>query len=1105
MDKKAALLTWFFLWAFLSYPVSPLPAQTVTAPLPPGLSAQYSYVLSRTVTAADGSACLDHVDYDNGLGQIHERVDVGAAPGGADLVTLQEYDGHGRPSHAWLPGLGSGGASVAADALKLSSQTLNGDDAPYTLTVYENSPAGRPASQTLPGAAWHQGGKKKVYTYNQNAPAVKELTMEGNTLYIRSTPNYTPLYPKEVRDEAGTLHIEYTDADGRVAATSDRPPYYDPEHITYYVYDDAGRLRFVLPSEAYYRISLAYSGTSSVSPDNEHLRKYGYEYRYDGRGNCIYKRMPGCEPVYYIYDKAGRPVLSQDGEQRRHGRWGYAIPDVFGRTALTGTCHNSLSYTDGPLHDTVVTAARDANAPYGYTVSGLTLSYDTVYTATFYDDYGFIGSHGFPASLAYVTPASAGCGTLGLTAPKGRKTGCATAKVTDAGVTGYIYSATYYDDRGRVIQTRERTGGDGYENYYTGYDYAGRVVKLYHTHRYGSRTKRSETYTYTYDNAGRMLTMRHKLGSGSQVTLQSNAYDGLGRLASCTRGGSLATAYTYNVRSWPAAITADTLFTEHLYYNESHGGNTPDYRGNISAMEWKTGGGATRAYNFAYDYHSRQKQAEYKENGAASGHYDTYYNYDRMGNITSLTRIGLIGGAAYGIIDILDCNYDGNRLTKVEDSAADADQPTYYGAFHFNDGADSDLEYAYDWNGNVTRDLNKGITEIKYNCLNLPSRITFSDGSTAVYTYSATGEKLGVRHVTASSNVYEAYCDNFIYRAGSLKRVLVDGGYITLSGGTKYHYYLKDHLGNNRMVVRADGTVEQVTHYYPYGGLTGESTGGDAQPYKYNGKELDRTNGLDLYDYGARHMDAALGRFTTMDPLCEKYYSVSPYAYCGGNPVNCIDPDGRDVVLHGDSINKSNSIEQIQKGVGEGIIIYYSDNDSHLSYQICDGYDASLLSKEAKLFMKIIDNHNVIVNINATSCNELDDDKWFYGGAYLGNEIMENGTVMAYQTINPQQLATMDEYGAPGQNIFHELSESYVGALLRLQNVAPSEIYSLAHDAATPQAELSGGYFNLLGNYSKNRTPLSNSYKIFVSTQQGIKVLYNRDLLIKNNRNFLTK
>ena len=89
-------------------------------------------------------------------------------------------------------------------------------------------------------------------------------------------------------------------------------------------------------------------------------------------------------------------------------------------------------------------------------------------------------------------------------------------------------------------------------------------------------------------------------------------------------------------------------------------------------------------------------------------------------------------------------------------------------------------------------------------------------------------------------------------------------------------------------------TYQQVNHYYPYGGLMGESTGGDIQKYKYNGKRLERNHGLDWYDYGARHYDAAIGSWPTMDPLAEKYYSVSPYAYCGGNPVNAYDPTGAD-------------------------------------------------------------------------------------------------------------------------------------------------------------------------------------------------------------------
>lgn len=86
--------------------------------------------------------------------------------------------------------------------------------------------------------------------------------------------------------------------------------------------------------------------------------------------------------------------------------------------------------------------------------------------------------------------------------------------------------------------------------------------------------------------------------------------------------------------------------------------------------------------------------------------------------------------------------------------------------------------------------------------------------------------------------------------------------------------------------------VEQVNHYYPYGGLFAESTGGEKQPFKYNGKELDRMYGLNWYDHGARHNDAAIGRWHSVDPLAHKYYSISPYVYCADNPVNYGDYNG---------------------------------------------------------------------------------------------------------------------------------------------------------------------------------------------------------------------
>ena len=105
--------------------------------------------------------------------------------------------------------------------------------------------------------------------------------------------------------------------------------------------------------------------------------------------------------------------------------------------------------------------------------------------------------------------------------------------------------------------------------------------------------------------------------------------------------------------------------------------------------------------------------------------------------------------------------------------------------------------------------------------------------------------------------------------------------------------YSYDGMGNITSLSR-NGLLDDGNYdYYPYGGLMANSTNHNQQRYKYNGKELDRMHGLDWYNYGARWMDAAIGRWHVMDPLCEKYYDVSPYAYCAGDPINAIDTDGK--------------------------------------------------------------------------------------------------------------------------------------------------------------------------------------------------------------------
>ena len=118
-----------------------------------------------------------------------------------------------------------------------------------------------------------------------------------------------------------------------------------------------------------------------------------------------------------------------------------------------------------------------------------------------------------------------------------------------------------------------------------------------------------------------------------------------------------------------------------------------------------------------------------------------------------------------------------------------------------------------------------------------------------------------------------------------------------------FHYYDRDHLGNVRQVIKATGSNKgvllQSMDYYPFGAeFCHSSTASDVQSRKYNGKELDKMHGLNTYDYGARQYNPVTARWDRVDPLCEKYYSVSPYAYCGGNPIMLVDPDGREIWVH---------------------------------------------------------------------------------------------------------------------------------------------------------------------------------------------------------------
>ena len=471
---------------------------------------------------------------------------------------------------------------------------------------------------------------------------------------------------------------------------------------------------------------------------------------------------------------------------------------------------------------------------------------------------------------------------------KGSLTGSA---VTVSGSSTKIYKGYYYDVKGRVTKVVQNNLLGGYDVTNTVYTFTGQPATVTHSHTASGKSTRTEVYTYSYDHADRVSKVEHTLG-GTKITLADYTYDSFGRLSTKSLHGSAANklTYAYNLRSWLTGITS-TRFTQNLYYNTGVG--TARYNGNISSMTWKSGNESTvRGYKFTYDGLDRMLNATYGETAGISTNANRFSEnvtgYDKNGNIKGLQRYRQLSSTAYGMIDNLTLTLNGNQLNRVDDAVAAS---TYNGGFEFKNGANAADEYSYDANGNLTKDLNKGISGITYNFLNLPNAVTFSDGSTITYTYGADGTKLRTVHKIGSTTTTTDYCGNVIYENGVQKLLLTEEGYITLSD-SKYHYYLKDHQGNNRVVISQSGTVEETSHYYPFGGVF--ASAGNVQPYKYNGKELDTKKGLNWYDYGARHYDAVLGRFITVDALYDKHFKVSPYVYCGNEPVGRIDPDGND-------------------------------------------------------------------------------------------------------------------------------------------------------------------------------------------------------------------
>ena len=295
------------------------------------------------------------------------------------------------------------------------------------------------------------------------AQACKLYTTDGNTL-SGGSGYYTSgsLYVVKTTDEDGNISYTFTDKQGRTVLT--RQMNGTEQLDTYFVYDVYGNLCFVL---------------QPMYQDNNSIDLFAFQYKYDHRNRCIWKKLPGAAYVEYVYNNADQLTHSQDGVQRASGKWLYYKYDGFNRMTEWG-----------------VTSSKTATT-------------GTAYVKNYYDGYSFIGTTGF----------TNGNFTSGDTNGRGKLTG---SVVTVPELTSKLYKAFYYDEKGRMVKSVESNLMAGYNVVNTTYSFTDKPLTVTRTHNGGMGFSMSETYTYSYDHADRLIKTEHTL-NGSTITMAISA------------------------------------------------------------------------------------------------------------------------------------------------------------------------------------------------------------------------------------------------------------------------------------------------------------------------------------------------------------------------------------------------------------------------------------------------------------------------------------------------------------------------------------------------------------------------------------------------------
>jgi RHS repeat-associated protein len=1107
----------------------------------PGPSADQNYIKTTiykqanttSVTSPAPSVATVLVTYFDGLGRPMQQIANQQSATGKDIIKPIVYDAFGRQAKDYLP-YTSADAYMNYDSSATSNVVnypLYAGQTPYSEKQFEASPLNRVLKIGSEGVDWDlpvsasdpdhtvkldyqnntTGDNVKMY----KASAMWSLTngLYNITLINGSGTVYYPanqLYKTVTKNENWTVGDnnttqEFKDKNNRTVLRR----IFDNgvAHDTYYVFDQFSNLTYIIPP--------------LVTNTTTQMDGLCYQYKYDYRNRLVEKKLPGKQWQFIVYDLLNRSVATGPNfspfSNLTTSGWLITKYDVFNRTVYTGWQSSTTITTAGrkllqDAQNALTTTINETKLSSGG-IDGIAVYYSNQVAPTsfkllsvnYYDNYVFPNVPTIPTTVE-TQPI------LATNQVKSLQTGSWARTLTLSTATLGETNTVFYDVKARPIRVYTKNYLGGYTQIDTKLDFAGvpQYEIKYHK-RLVTDTEIKTTDNLTYSPQGRLLTHTHQIGTGTVQLLNKNDYNEIGQLITKKVGGTDITGvaslqkidYSYNIRGWLTGINDITNLTQsgapqdlfafkinfNTVQNETGYTGSPLYNGNVAETYWRTSSdNVIRKYGYQYDNLNRLKNAIYQKPGnvlPVPNSYNEALTYDKEGNITSLQRNGNVEGVQPPIaIDNLAYTYDpnSNKLLKVTDTPASATSG-------FKDGTNTNDDYSYDANGNMTLDQNKGITSIVYNHFNFPTRIVFGTTGNIVYVYNALGQK-EQKIVTQGTTVTTTdYLSGYQYKNNLLQFFPVAEGYVGRTAGTvgnavvngvntfNYVFQYKDHLGNARVSYTKNATTANLdiieeSHFYPFGlkhsgyntnVLTTGNT--DAQKYKFQGQERQDELGLNWDSFKWRNYDSGIGRFMSVDPLAEKYSKWTPYAFAGNQVVHSRELEGLEPEndLGGDERENYNSENH---GVGFGDAM-----TDHNHYQVAFPMGGELQE----------------VVIGANDFNRADESYGYDNGRYEGQEDFDNDSDGYSREDRANNERALEEMASNYQNIGSALT--ITGMVLSFTPLSP---LGLALMASGSGLSIAGASISLVEDSFDGDDNFNTGKHIFDAASLVVPELYSK-------------